>query len=274
MVAERLVRAVCLGKACGLGRAVSVSPRGMEVRTHSWNVQRDEVVIGGSYHVADLGLTAVRIESACAVVILGVVVERVLDNTLELVIRELDARGIGLGDLSRIVVGDDVLYICVCGVSVDHVVSLALAAYAVVICSTARHLAEERVIVVGEAAVEILEGETVLDLVARADSAAAELEAVAVAVAVALAVLGEAVAECNAVLDSHHADRTCSLLGVEVPAVVGVIVRDTAVEHIALSAGELRREAVGVLHSCGVAVVARGAVLDEVICRPLGNAVI
>ena len=73
---------------------------------------------------------------------------------------------------------------------------------------------------IGEATVEVLECEAVLNDVTGAYSAAAELEAVSVAVSVALAVLSEAVAESDTVLDSYHADRTCSFLGVEIPAVI------------------------------------------------------
>ena len=105
-------------------------------------------------------------------------------------------------------------------------------------------------------------------------SAAAKLEAVSVAVAVALAVLGKAVAECDTVLDSYLADRTCCLLCVEVPAVIGITVSDTTVEYVALAAGELCSKAVGVLHSCIVAVVARCAVLDKVVCRPLCHCIV
>ena len=87
-------------------------------------------------------------------------------------------------------------------------------------------------------------------------SAAAQLEAVSVAVAVASAVLGKAVAEGYAVLYSHTADRTCLCLCIEVPAVIGVVVCDTAVEYVALAAGELCSKTVCVLHCCIVAVVA------------------
>ena len=106
---------------------------------------------------------------------------------------------------------------------------------------------------------------------ARTDSAAAELEAVSVAFTVTSAVLCKAVAERDRIFDSYNTCRACFGLGIEIPAVIGVVVGHTAVKYISLAAGELCSKPVCIFHSCVIAVILGGAVFDKVVCRPLRN---
>ena len=91
----------------------------------------------------------------------------------------------------------------------------------------------------------------------------------AVAVTGVSAVLQIAVVVSDTVLDDHRADGP-SGVGVEVKAVVGVIVGHAAVKDVALTGGLLTGKAVGVLISV-VSVTVGGAVEDQVVGRPLGN---
>ena len=103
------------------------------------------------------------------------------------------------------------------------------------------------------------------------DTAAAELEAVAVTVAVALAELGIAVAECRAVLDGYHTNGAGFRFRIQIPAVIAVVIGHTAIEHIALTAGQLCSKAVGIFHGFIIAVILGGTVENQVIAGPVCN---
>ena len=58
----------------------------------------------------------------------------------------------------------------------------------------------------------------------QVESDAAEFESVSVTTAVALSAFCESVAECDAVFESHNADRTCFRLSIKIPAVIGIVI--------------------------------------------------
>lgn len=128
------------------------------------------------------------------------------------------------------------------------------------------------VAVVGEPVMAVLVGDAVPDDVVDRDVVAAELVAVAVAVGVHGAVGEGAVAVGEGVLDGHRADGAGVGLGVEVPAVVDVVVGDVVPEDVPGAGGQLRGEAVGVL-AVGVGVVVRLGVLEEIrpSCSPVSR---
>ena len=71
----------------------------------------------------------------------------------------------------------------------------------------------------------------------------------------------------GAVLDGDRADGTGCSLCEEIPAVIGVVSSDAAVEDVALAGGQFGGKAVGVFHRA-VCVVHGGAVLDGVVAGP------
>src|SRR5262249_1472423 len=114
----------------------------------------------------------------------------------------------------------------------------------------------------------VVVGDIALDDVIDLNVVAAELVAVAVTVLVLGAVGERAVVVGVGVLDGHRADGCGGRRGVEVPAVVDVVVGHVVAEDVPGAGGELGGEAVGVL-AAGVGVVVRLRAHDEVVGRPL-----
>src|SRR5690554_1219686 len=103
---------------------------------------------------------------------------------------------------------------------------------------------------------------------ARYETCSAELKAVAVAGVSAVAQISVAVSDT--VFDCYNADRACLYLSVQIPAVVRVVISDTAVKHIARTASKFRRESVGVFIAV-VGVIVRGAINHLIISGPFVN---
>ena len=98
------------------------------------------------------------------------------------------------------------------------------------------------------------------------DTFAAQLKAIAVAgVIIAFNItvgIGDTIANGNGT------NGTGFHLGIQVPAVVGVVIGHAAIEHIALAAGQLGGKAVGILEA-GVHIVVAVAIEDQIVGRPI-----
>ena len=101
------------------------------------------------------------------------------------------------------------------------------------------------------------------------DALASHLETVAVAgVDLAAVVVQDiTVLICHGILYDDLTDRSVLNLREKIPAIIGVICGNAAVEDISVSYGKLRREAVRVLIAL-IRVLHGGAVQDEIVCRP------
>ena len=231
----------------------------MEVRALCRCSHADEVaVLGagkGSSHL-------IVCNGSCAgylVVFAGVVVYRVADGAVELIACTVAVANIG----KQIGKG--------AGVAAVHLEVCLAAALGICKGGAVGETAEQGVVVVRKAMVQVFKGDAVFYHMCSADAGAAQLEAVAVAVAAASAVLCPSVAECDTVADGNHADGAGCTLCVQIPAVIAVVVGHAAVKYIALAAGQLCCKAVCILHRCVITVVFCCAVEDGVVGRPLGN---
>ena len=119
-----------------------------------------------------------------------------------------------------------------------------------------------------DALAEVPESVAVDQLVLAADAGAAHLKAVAVALAFHAG--HEAVGIGHAVADGHSANGTGFHLGIHIPAVVSIVVGDTAIKHVALAYGQLSSEAVGIFKA-GIIVAIGSTVQYQVIGRPGGD---
>ena len=257
----------------GIDRTVGVAPCGVEIRSHFRCGHQNEVIVRNGCALCSQLIAVADGSLGADLVITGVIVDGVLDRADHLVVGDLQAAYAQVaGEILLAVVGDEVGEVCavVCA-AIAADIGLAVRADTVVIGGAVGQTVQFRVVVVGEAAVQILERQAVLDHMGRADTGTAQLKAVAVTFAVALAELGIAVAECHAVLDGNNADRTGLRLCEQIPAVVAVVVGHTAVKYIALAAGQLCCEAVRIFHGGVVAVVLGGAVQNQVVAGPVCN---
>ena len=257
----------------GIDRTVGVTPCGVEIRSHFRCGHQNEVIVRNGCALCSQLIAVADGSLGADLVITGVIVDSVLDRADHLVVGNFQAAYAQVaGEIILAVVGDEVGEVCavVCA-AIAADVGLAVGADTVVIGGAVGQTIQLRVVVVGEAAVQILERQAVLDHMGRTDTGAAQLKAVAVTFAVALAEFGIAVAECHAVLNGDNADRTGLRLCEQIPAVVAVVVGHTAVKYIALAAGQLCCETVRIFHGGVVAVVLGGAVQNQVVAGPVCN---
>ena len=205
-------------------------------------------------------------------IVAAVVVHAVFISTNILVVRSTAFQLCVRHKYRSIIIGHQILKDCtrICA-AIAGEVRLSRAFAVVVDCGTIDQCSQPRVIVIGEAAVKVLECQTVLYNMCRTDTRAAQLEAVAVTIAVALAEFRKAVAECNTILNGDNTDRTGSTFCKQIPAVVTVVVCHTAVKDVALAAGQLCCKTVGIFHAGIVAVVLGSAVQDQIVAGPVGN---
>ena len=114
------------------------------------------------------------------------------------------------------------------------------------------------------------EGVGVDQLVSAGHVGTAHLEAVAVTGIGAI--FQVTVGVSNTVADGNRADGAGINLGVQIPTVVSIVVSHTAVEYVALAAGQLGGEAVSILVA-GVSIAVRGTVEDQVVAGPFAGQV-
>ncbi|MNI78300.1 hypothetical protein D3C73_1346630 [compost metagenome] len=95
---------------------------------------------------------------------------------------------------------------------------------------------DARITVAGEAVRPVAEGDGVTDDVMDEDALPAELETVLITCTYG-SVRQVAVVEGGTVLNKHGADCTSPRFGVQVPAVVNIVVRQASAEHIADAGG-------------------------------------
>src|SRR5262249_44210642 len=106
------------------------------------------------------------------------------------------------------------------------------------------------------------------DMIDR-DVLAAQFKAVTVAVGGRAAARQGSIVVGDTILYGYGANGTGIALGVEVPAVINVVVSDAAAKDVARPRRQLAGESVGVLAVVRIIVVKGSAIEDQVVRRPV-----
>ncbi|MNJ55690.1 hypothetical protein D3C77_511990 [compost metagenome] len=126
------------------------------------------------------------------------------------------------------------------------------------------HLDGAWIAIISEAMLLILEGDAVLHNMVYSDFLSTQLEAVAVTVRRRCSVGGLAIMVSNAIANGYNPNRTCVRLGIEIPAVIDVVSRYTAIEYVAWSNGQLGCEAISIFSVVWIIII-MGIGIDNLI---------